>query len=186
MKNAASSPASQPPSKRHNIPKGTTEDSEAVSNGLKVFLDQNQLALQKNLEEREAALKLAEQQLEEAKKAVPALFAEPGDQFTFHVSYCDFDAIVEYVGRNTTPPRKVKFGGSYDDNYYSPEIGWLIFRNVGEVNFRVYRDMVGAWPISKYSHYDGEKMKDDTLCIPPEMCGELKIWKGYGESDADY
>mmetsp|Transcript_23014 Transcript_23014/g.34196 ORF Transcript_23014/g.34196 Transcript_23014/m.34196 type:complete len:186 (-) Transcript_23014:164-721(-) len=185
MKTAASSSPpspSAPPSKRQNT---AEEKSEAVNSGLKVFFDQNQLALQKNIEEREAALKLGEQQLEEAKKAAPALFAKPGDQFTFHVTYCDFDAIVEYVGRNTTPPQKADFGGDHN-NYQSPDIGWLIFRNVGEVNFRVYRDMVGAWPISKYSHYEGGKMKNDTLCIPPGMCGELKVWRGWGECDADY
>jgi hypothetical protein len=102
MKTAASSSPpspSAPPSKRQKTEEEKSEESEAVKNGLKVFFDQNQLALQKNIEEREAALKLGEQQLEEAKKAAPALFAKPGDQFTFHVTYCDFDAIVEYVGR---------------------------------------------------------------------------------------
>mmetsp|Transcript_7718 Transcript_7718/g.13008 ORF Transcript_7718/g.13008 Transcript_7718/m.13008 type:complete len:187 (-) Transcript_7718:242-802(-) len=185
MKTAASSSPpspSAPPSKRQNT---AEEKSEAVNSGLKVFFDQNQLALQKNIEEREAALKLGEQQLEEAKKAAPALFAKPGDQFTFHVTYCDFDAIVEYVGRNTTPPRKVEFCGTYEDNRFSPEIGWLIFHNAGgytpiNVCNGGIRDTIGAWPIAQYSHYDEKEMKRDTLCIPPEMCGDLKVWKGYG------
>ena len=184
MKTAASSsPSPSPPSKRQN-----TADESIVKNGLKVFCDQNQLAQQKNLDEREASLKLAEQQLAEAKEAAPALFAKPGDKFTFHVAYCEMDAIFEYVGRNTTPPHEVEFGGARPGSsaeYTSPDIGWLIFRNVGEVNFRAYRDIVSAWPIISYSHYEGGKMKDNTLCIPPKMCGELKVWKDWGE-DADY
>ena len=106
MKTAASSSPpspSAPPSKRQNT---AEEKSEAVNSGLKVFFDQNQLALQKNIEEREAALKLGEQQLEEAKKAAPALFAKPGDQFTFHVTYCDFDATLNMSGETRLLPRK--------------------------------------------------------------------------------
>ena len=192
MKNAAvSSPASSPPpAKRQNSAAkvSESEDSEAINNGLKVFFDQEQLAKQKDLEKREAALKLAEQQLEEAKKAAPALFAKPGDKFTFHSNYADGEELlIEYVGRNTTKPRKADFGG--DHNYQSPGIGWLIFRSTGgyppaKVVYRGLRDLVGAWPIAAYSHYDEEKMITDTLCIPPEMCGDLKpphVW-----DDADY
>lgn len=183
MKTSASSPSSPspPPPQRQNT--AVEKSSEAVKNGLKVFFDQNQLALQKNLEEREAAMTLAEQQLKEANEAAPALFAKPGDRFTFHVKYCDFFALFQYVGRNETPPQKADFRG--DHNYQSPEIGWLIFRNVGEVSFNAYRDIVGAWPIAAYSHYEGGEMKNDTLCIPPSMCGELNVWKDWDE-DADY
>ncbi len=186
METSASSPSfsSHSPSKRQKSAEDeekSSEKSEAVENGLKVFFDQNQLALQKNLEEREAAMTLAEQQLKEANEAAPALFAKPGDQFTFHVKYCDFDAIFQYVGRNKTTRQRADFGG--DHNYQSPEIGWLIFRNVGDVKINVYRDIVGAWPIAAYSHYEGGEMIQDTLCIPPSMCGELNVWKGWGEED---
>ncbi|KAK1741069.1 hypothetical protein QTG54_008321 [Skeletonema marinoi] len=195
MKTAASSSPpspSAPPSKRQKTEEEEkSEESEAVKNGLKVFFDQNQLALQKSLEEREAALKLAERQLKEAKRAVSVLFAEPGDLFTFHTCYSDGEQFtIKYVGRNTTPPRKVEFCGTYEDNRFSPEIGWLIFHNAGGYT-PIYvcnggiRDTIGAWPIAQYSHYDEKEMKRDTLCIPPEMCGDLKVWKGYGY-DSDY
>ena len=108
MKTAASSSPPSPPASKRQKNTAAEEESEKAS---QKSGDQNELlALRKIIEERDAALKLAEQQLADAKEAAPALFAKPGDKFSFYVwSPTDdyFDAALEYVGRNTTPPKKV-------------------------------------------------------------------------------
>lgn len=113
-------------------------------------------------------------------RAAPALFASPGDLFTWQSSsppsaWAEFDygeVYVKYVGRN-----EVASDGT------SPEKGWLIFHdhNCGRYSLinvcnGGIRDALGAWPMKKYSHYteDGT-MIPETLCIPPEMCGALNL-----------
>ena len=127
----------------------------------------------------------------EAKKAAPVLFAKPGDLFEW-TDYQGDSTVVEYIGRNTIPSKKIKLGDDDDDDdddetYTSPKKGWLIFHEhessecTIDVTSGGIRDAVGAWPIDSYSQYDGEGKVEDTLCIPPEMCGALKVARSYNE-----
>ena len=51
-------------------------------------------------------------------------------------------------------------------------------RNIDALNGGI-RDGLGAWPkrMSTYSHYDESgKRVAETICLPPEKCGVLKVY----------
>lgn len=113
--------------------------------------------------------------LQEAKRAVPVLFAKPGDQFVwYHPLYGSLNwhggdpCIMTYVGKNTLPPKTE-----------SPEIGWLVFKNrlPGKYDNHIditnggIRDAIGAWPMSRYSHYSCRTLNEATALF------ELALWK---------
>ena len=124
--------------------------------------------------------------LEEAIEAVPALFAEPGDEFVcegegFIYYTCTEgleDTYLEYVGRNELPSKNIEFRGDITDEYKSPKKGWLVFKDKHEEGKGVdrcrggLRDALGAWPMDCYSqHGEDGKVIRETLCIPAEDCG---------------
>lgn len=123
--------------------------------------------------------------LQEAKQAVPALFAKPGDLFEWRT--WTGDAVVEYVGRNEAPSKEItdeEFTNSFHDlpkkDKMTPKKGWLVFRNHGgltplNVTSGGIRDACGAWPIACTSQYNADGViVEGTMCIPPENCGALK------------
>lgn len=73
-----------------------------------------------------------------------------------------------YVGKNTLPPKTE-----------SPEIGWLVFKNrlPGKYDNHIditnggIRDEIGAWPMSRYSHYSCRTLNEATALF------ELALWK---------
>jgi len=77
---------------------------------LSVFGDKKQFAAQATLEKREEDLLTMSKQLEEAKKVAPAVFANPGDLFTWRGGGSSDDGVpnvVAYIGRNDIPPRQI-------------------------------------------------------------------------------
>ena len=190
----------------------------------------------KNDMEPEEEIVVSKKLLQEAKRAVPVLFAKPGDKFEWtscHPS-CEVEpCVMTYLGRNALLPKKVSTC-SYSREY-SPDIGWSVFANLhsGKYNNHIdicndgIRDGISAWPMSAYSHYNYDDLKEattlfelalwkakigqandtavdreacrievpgpvkdtlfgyldggarytGTLCIPPEKCGPIKIYK---------
>ena len=123
--------------------------------------------------ERMKDMTISKKMLQEAKRAVPALVAKKGDLFEWRGWY--EPVVVEYVGRNKLPPLKVRSRGA--EYWYSPEIGWPIFRNPRghgngiDVTNGGIRDGIGAWPMDAYSHYSCKKLKEATSLF------ELALWK---------
>lgn len=169
----------------------TTDDTTTESNlilarkAISIFVDQNQLDIQKELEAREKIARESFRQLEEAKQIVPALFAEPGDHFVYRGSRLNSNMVsdygstyLEYVGRNQIPPVQLEhFARMYSKQYSTPEIGWLVFRWIGGERIDSgLRGACDAWPKECYQYYNEERLAvKDTICIPPAMCGLL--WK---------
>ena len=85
-----------------NSPSSTSSESLGSSGG------SNGLGLEK----REEDLLTMSKQLEEAKKVAPAVFASPGDLFTWRGGGSSDDGVpnvVAYIGRNDIPPRQTKY-----------------------------------------------------------------------------
>jgi hypothetical protein len=165
----------------------TTSSSESnlvlARKAISVFVDQNQLDAQMELEDRENTLKESLRQLEEAKQIMPVLFAKPGDQFVYRGTRIDASntsdygsKFLEYVGRNETPPVQLDhFTQMYNKQYATPNIGWLVFRWVGGERIDAgLRGACCAWPKECYQYYDGAgHVVKDTLCVPPNLCHML-------------
>jgi hypothetical protein len=131
-------------------------------------------AAQKELEEREKAVNMQEQRLEEAKKAAPALFAQPCDLFELRqVPHSDNneDFVVKYLGRNETPPFTIQ--GDYDNDATTAEIGWLMFCTyyTGSYSFSFARDYLDA---REYYNADKQKVEDMFLPVGVEFCSPMK------------
>lgn len=174
MSSSTSPPShSKPASKRQ---KASVPDSSLT-------LARNAIAAaQKELEEREKAVNMQEQRLEEAKKAAPALFAQPGDLFELRqVPYSDNneDFVVEYLGRNETPPFTIQ--GDYDNDATTADIGWLMFciYYTGSYSFWFAREYLDA-----REYYNADKQKvEDTFCVPPGRCGILLPYEDFFEDE---
>ena len=155
--------------------------------------EEGKLIPRKYPKERVKEITITEKLLKETKLAAPVLVAKPGDLFEWESHRRD--VVIEYVGRNELPPKKVKFRGDYSHNYYSPQIGWPIFRDHRESEYNDIdvvnggiRDGIRAWPLAVYSHCDdgaGDYIKG-TLCIPPEKCGALKVYEKPTYDDWDF
>lgn len=169
-------------------PSSPSESNLALARkAISVFVDQNQLDAQMDLEDREKIVKESLRQLEEAKQIMPVLFAKPGDQFVYRgtrinnarstTSASDYGSTyLEYVGRNETPPVQLDhFTQMFNKEYATPSIGWLIFRWVGGERIDAgLRGACCAWPKECYQSYDGAgHVVKDTLCVPPNMCHML-------------
>lgn len=157
-----------------------------IESGLLTFVNKQMLDSQHDLEKREQLVRESLKQLEEAKQAAPALFAKSGDLFQW---YCESNAyndncvepcIIEYLGRNETAPISIELQrGGFKFTRKSPAIGWLVFRYVRgqHINERGYgiRYALNAFPQCVYQHYNDEgQVNDDTICIPPNVCGLLR------------
>jgi len=130
-----------------------------------------------------------DQALSECKKAVPALFATPGDLFEHRLDermQSFMPDCFEYLGRATGVGSNETW--SMGDEEWSPRgvkrtpKGWLVFRHDGHGRHGVgesygavnggMRDVIGAWPLLEYYLYDanGEVVDGDhILCLPPSM-----------------
>ena len=104
--------------------------------------------------------------LQEAKKAVPVLFANPGDTFEWtscHPSGFAEPCEMKYLGRNALRPTSER----------SPQIGWLVFKHLPEGfnNIDSIRSEISAYPYLTYSHYCYKDLKEATTLF------ELALWK---------
>ena len=180
----------QPPCSKSS----STDDSNLMiaRKAISVFVDQNHLHAQQELEEREKIVKESLQQLEEAKQIVPALFAKPGDKFVYRGTNLNITRLnnygstyLVYVGRNETPSVPLEhFTRMYLKQYKTPELGWLVFQWIGGERVDAgLRGACNAWPKECYQHYDAQGCAvRETLCIPPSMCGMLRK---YTEEDSN-
>jgi hypothetical protein len=158
-----------------------------IESGLFTFVNKQMIDTQNNLEKREQIVRESLKQLEEAKQAAPALFAKPGDLFEWfcdsnvYNENCDVEpCVIEYLGRNETAPISIELQlGGINFTRKSPAIGWLVFRYVRgqHINERGYgiRYALDAFPQCLYQQYNDEgQAEDDTICIPPAVCGLLR------------
>ena len=169
-------------------------DMELSRTVLSVFGDKKQLSAQVALEKREEAFLTMNKQLEEAKKVAPAIFANPGDLFTWRGGGSgdnEVPNVVAYVGRNDITPRQTKYKyNRYDSDIpsgdgpkyrLSPPVGWLVFGNADgygkKIGCRSLLDHVYAYPFEKYELYDENPDKNTPLCIPPEKCGAFEVYE---------
>lgn len=163
-----------------------TVTRNVINAGLLTLVNKELLEIQNDLEKREQAVRGSLKQLEEAKRAAPALFAQQGDLFEW---LCQSDmynetykepCVLEYLGRNETAPIPIQLNlGGVNFTRNSPEIGWLVFRYVSgqHINNTGYgiRYALDAFPQELFQHYDKGQADVSTICIPPEMCGSLKV-----------
>lgn len=131
---------------------------------LNVMDDKELEVLRNENEQLKQANKAHLARLKEAKQACPVLFAEIGDYFMHPHSheYGDYDYdVFAYMGRKKSN-------------------NWLLFEHVYGDGLHIVngglRDLLGAWPIQKYSlkHTDGT-YDEDILCLPPKLCGGFEI-----------
>ena len=155
------------------------EQDALARKALSIFVDQKQLSAKKDLDQREEDKVVCQKQiiLDEAKRAAPVVFAQPGDLFTWECtdrynSYTQDEhvKVVKYIGRNNTPP-------TYDEHDKdcrwpeTPELGWLVFLVIeGNIS-----EHMSTWN-DQYRYYnaDGE-IVPNTLCVPLEKCGILRV-----------
>lgn len=175
------------------LPTGETDltlTRNIIDAGLRTFVSKQILDAQTDLENREQVIRESIRQLEEAKQAAPALFAKPGDMFEwlcpsemYNESFTE-PCVLEYLGRNETAPIPIELSLSgIDFIRSSPEVGWLVFRHVrgrciNEAGYGI-RYALDAFPQALFQHYNSEGQADEsTICIPPSMCGSLRINDG--------
>jgi hypothetical protein len=132
----------------------------------------------KSDKELEEEMVVSKKLLQEAKRAVPVLFAKPGDMFEWTSS--DPSGAVEpcemkYLGRNALRPTSER----------SPQIGWLVFTNRHSSENQIdvtnggIRDDISAWPQCTYSHYSYKDLKEATTLF------ELALWKAKIDQASD-
>ena len=135
--------------------------------------------------------------LNETRKAVPALYAQVGDRFV-HRLPTQFGAydIFEYRGRTTGRHvglccRSLSIPNGYRRCTHSHSRGpgphftpdnWIIFKFIhgSSAGFgNAYRgssrggmrDLIDAWPVSKYWVFDEDGQYDEAvICLPPSKC----------------
>lgn len=143
----------------------------------------------RNTEEVDVTEKL----LQEAKEAVPSIFADVGDMVEYHLDPQGEYIELEYLGRHETSPALIKRKNSKLCRGYekvdAPQLGWLVFRTTSGFGFNCnggIRDSMSAWPEDIYSPYDarGKRMIESTICLPPEKCGVFREYKQ--DWDGDY
>ncbi|KAL7549987.1 hypothetical protein ACHAWF_013243 [Thalassiosira exigua] len=126
---------------------------------------------------------ITEKLLQEAKEAVPSLFAHKGDRFEYHLRIGDSGFVegdfLEYLGRHKTSPSIIKRNNPNMCKCFkevgAPQPGWLMFRKSSLGDFAIdggIREIMSALPEDIYSPYDDEGRRiSRTICLPPEKCG---------------